>query len=190
MKTTTPSNAQTHAPRFVRSKAELEKVLGISRSALYRGGLIAGAPKPKRDGRLDVEAWRRHLEKHKPGLVDSTADTTPPDGHRSWAEALVAEKAMRERIKRLEAQGRVVPYEFASQLLIRSSNTFFHELHRRLKFEVPPMAAGQTAEAISDILEKALAECCDHLRANFDQFIKSPMTKGTNEDTKTETENQ
>jgi hypothetical protein len=77
-------------PHFARNASELADALGVTRQLLcfHRGK--PDAPRPREDGRLDVEAWRTYFEAHGklPTLLKlANRKWTRSRGRGTWAEA-------------------------------------------------------------------------------------------------------
>ena len=77
-------------PHFARNASELADALGVTRQLLcfHRGK--PDAPRPREDGRLDVEAWRTYFEAHGklPTLLKLANRKGPRSrGRSTWADA-------------------------------------------------------------------------------------------------------
>jgi hypothetical protein len=65
-------DTQGFVPKFAKTKKELADILKKSRKTITRYSAREDAPKPRSDGRLSVEEWRRFLAAH--GALDESED--------------------------------------------------------------------------------------------------------------------
>jgi phage terminase Nu1 subunit (DNA packaging protein) len=92
----------------VETRAELAKILGISRPTLYTWSKLDGAPIPMPDGRHDVAAWK--------AFADARLNPEPSESQELRIENLRLQVSLKQ-VQLMKLAGDLVPLEWAKGLV-------------------------------------------------------------------------
>jgi hypothetical protein len=134
---------------YARNKAELSKLLAISRSGLQRFCELADHPEPKADGRLCVKEWAKFISAHASRITTGTA-TIPLSKKDSTRISLMELQIQREAVKLDRERGDQLNEMHA--ILKSRIETFRGRLDRTLRYELPPILEQRGAREIAKIL--------------------------------------
>jgi hypothetical protein len=155
---------------FAKNKVELGKLVELSRASLQRYFELPGHPKPRADGRHDVEAWRAFIQAHR------SAPNYASNGNGARYEPTPREKALTERAA-IEAQrarfrlmvevGEYLPRQDVCFQVETAHSTVRRELNKKLLHEMPPRLEGLKAGEMKRPLRKLIDALSDHLWNEF-----------------------
>jgi len=121
---------------YARNKAELAKLLGISRSGLQRFYELPNHPEPKADGRLEVKGWGRFISSNATRVTTGTS--VIPLGLKDKTRVSLMELQIQREAVRLDKERGDSLNEMHTILKSRIE-TFRNRLEKLLRYELPPV---------------------------------------------------
>lgn len=160
MKKTKNPKKQTQAnPHYVRSKTELANALGIDRGTLYRWMPKPGTPSKEKDGRYDVEKWRKWQNENSFRTVGNSPMTAED---RATLNSLKG-RLLQAKIEAVELQNAVASGKMANaDEVCRVVTAPFAEMIaalRQTKHRIGSQVVGLSAGEIEKVLNRDLADC-------------------------------
>ncbi|TMP91679.1 MAG: hypothetical protein E6L08_10530 [Verrucomicrobia bacterium] len=147
---------------YARNKAELAKLLGISRSGLQRFYELPNHPEPKADGRLEVKGWGRFISSNATRVTTGTS--VIPLGLKDKTRVSLMELQIQREAVRLDKERGDSLNEMHTILKSRIE-TFRNRLEKLLRYELPPVLEQRGAREIEKI-------CVDRLRKIWDEWCR------------------
>ena len=145
---------------FARNKVDLARKIGIARRTLYGFEKLSGAPKPRSDGRHDVNAWKRFVSARADQIVIAGMPLSQIE--RARLERLRVVTA-RERHKLDVEQGKFIAVEDANRQVDTANGIVIRSLYQLVENEIPARCGGMTPVEIKKIGVRLLRECLELL---------------------------
>jgi hypothetical protein len=149
---------------FAANKVILTRKLGIARRTLYNFEKLSGAPKPRSDGRHDVNAWKRFVSGRAEQITIAGMQLSQIEQAR--LERLRVTTA-REKFKLDVESGKFIAVEDANRQVDTANGIVRRSLQQLVENEIPARCAGMSPIEIKKTGVRLLNECLELLCAEL-----------------------
>ncbi len=145
---------------FAANKVELARKLGIARRTLYNFEKLSGAPKPRSDGRHDVNAWKRFVSSRADQIVIAGMQLSQIEQARLERLRVVT---AREQFKLDAERGKFIAVDDANRQVDTANGIVRRSLQQLVENEIPARCGGRSPVEIKKIGVRLLNECLELL---------------------------
>lgn len=147
-------------PSFAANSNELAQILKVERHTINRWKKQKGAPEPRADGRLDVQAWKAFKSTRKAGIRDGNPDD-PSDENRRKTQLQNEKLAVQVEILRKEWIRVDVVEAQVAQIVMQAKRVLIG-----LPGALAPQVSGSSVPDAERLIRDAITDALEQLHIN------------------------